>query len=65
MGIKMIIEDEIFVLKEVRYNDNDKILHALSKNNGKIQIVSRGWKKTKVLLLIFHKLCPIQNVNCM
>ena len=43
----MIIEDEIFVLKEVRYNDNDKILHALSKNNGKIQIVSRGCKKNK------------------
>ena len=43
----MIIEDEILVLKEVRYNDNDKILHALSKNNGKIQIVSRGCRKNK------------------
>ncbi len=43
----MIIEDEILVLKEIRYNDNDKILHALSKNNGKIQIVSRGCRKNK------------------
>ena len=43
----MIIEDEILVLKEIRYNDNDKILHALSKKNGKIQIVSRGCRKNK------------------
>ncbi len=43
----MIIEDEILVLKEIRYNDNDKILHALSRNNGKIQIVARGCRKNK------------------
>lgn len=47
----MIIEDEILVLKEIRYNDNDKILHALSKNNGKIQIVARGCRKNKSSLV--------------
>lgn len=43
----MIIEDEILVLKEIRYNDNDKILHVLSKNNGKIQVLARGSRKNK------------------
>lgn len=46
-GGKMIIEDEILILKEVKYKDNDKILHALSKNNGKIQVLSRGCRKSK------------------
>ncbi len=47
----MIIEDEVLILKEVKYKDNDKILHALSKNNGKIQILSRGCKKSKSPLI--------------
>lgn len=47
----MIIEDEILVLKEVKYNDNDKILHAISKKNGKLQIISRGCRKTKSPLI--------------
>lgn len=50
-GGEMIIEDEILVLKEVRYNDNDKILHTLSKNNGKIQVLSRGCRKNKSPLI--------------
>lgn len=47
----MIIEDEILILKEVKYKDNDKILHALSKKNGKIQILSRGCRKSKSPLI--------------
>lgn len=47
----MIIEDEILILKEVKYKDNDKILHALSKNNGKIQVLSRGCRKNKSSLM--------------
>ena len=43
----MIIEDEILVLKEIRYNDNDKILHVLSRKNGKIQVLARGCRKNK------------------
>lgn len=50
-GGKMIIEDEILILKEVKYKDNDKILHALSKKNGKIQILSRGCRKSKSSLI--------------
>ncbi|QSX06835.1 DNA repair protein RecO [Sedimentibacter sp. zth1] len=41
----MIIDDEILVLKEVKYKDNDKILHVISKKHGKMQIMSRGCKK--------------------
>lgn len=41
----MIIEEEVLILKEISYKENDKILHALSKKNGKIQLLSRGCKK--------------------
>lgn len=40
-----MIEDEILVVKELNYKENDKILHALSRTNGKIQIISKGSKK--------------------
>ena len=43
----MIIEDDILVLKETKYKDNDKILQALSRNNGKLQILARGCRKNK------------------
>ncbi len=47
----MIIEDDIFVLKEVKYKDNDKILHALTAKNGKIQVIARGCRKNKSPLI--------------
>ena len=40
-----MIQEEILVLKEVNYKENDKILHALSRTRGKIQIISKGSKK--------------------
>ncbi len=47
----MIIEEEVLILKEVPYKENDKILHALSKTNGKIQLLSRGCKKNNSHLI--------------
>lgn len=47
----MIIEEEVLILKEVKYKENDKILHALSKANGKIQLLSRGCKKNNSHLI--------------
>lgn len=41
-----MITDEILVVKEVSYKENDKILHALSRTRGKIQIMSKGSKKS-------------------
>ena len=41
----MIFEEEVLILKEVKYKENDKILHALSKTRGKIQLLSKGCKK--------------------
>lgn len=41
-----MIQEEILILKEVNYKENDKILHALSKSRGKIQIISKGSKKS-------------------
>lgn len=41
-----MIVDEVLILKEVIYKENDKILHALSKENGKIQLLSKGSKKS-------------------
>jgi DNA repair protein RecO (recombination protein O) len=46
-----MIEEEILILKEINYKENDKILHALSKFNGKIQIISKGSKKSKSHLI--------------
>lgn len=40
-----MIQEEILILKEVNYKENDKILHALSRTRGKIQIISKGSKK--------------------
>lgn len=46
-----MIEEEILVLKEISYKENDKILHALSKTRGKIQIISKGSKKSSSHLI--------------
>lgn len=41
----MIYEDEVLILKEIKYKENDKILHAISRNHGKMQIIARGCRK--------------------
>ena len=46
-----MIEDEILVVKELNYKENDKILHALSRANGKIQLISKGSKKNNSPLI--------------
>lgn len=46
-----MIDEEILILKEVNYKENDKILHALSKTRGKIQIISKGAKKSNSHLI--------------
>lgn len=46
-----MIVDEILVLKEVSYKENDKILHALSRTRGKIQLISKGAKKSNSHLI--------------
>lgn len=46
-----MIVDEVLILKEVIYKENDKILHALSKGNGKIQLLSKGSKKSNSHLI--------------
>ncbi|MDD4437105.1 MAG: DNA repair protein RecO [Tissierellia bacterium] len=46
-----MIEDEILILKEISYKENDKILHALSRTRGKIQIISKGSKKSSSHLM--------------
>lgn len=43
----MLYKDEVIILKGIKYKDNDKILHAYSKKHGKIQIISRGCRKSK------------------
>lgn len=48
---KNLIVDEILILKEVIYKENDKILHALSRTNGKIQLLSKGSKKSNSHLI--------------
>jgi len=52
----MIIEEEVLILKEVAYKENDKILHALSKTKGKIQLLSRGCKKNNSHLISVSQL---------
>lgn len=47
----MISSEEILVLKEVPYKDNDKILHVLSKKKGLIQLMSKGCKKNNSPLI--------------
>lgn len=56
--------DEILVVKEVSYKENDKILHALTRTNGKIQLLSRGSKKSNsplinVSQLFAHSKCTM------
>ena len=46
-----MIHEEILILKELSYKENDKILHALSKTRGKIQIISKGSKKSNSHLI--------------
>lgn len=46
-----MIVDEILVLKEVSYKENDKILHVLSRTRGKIQLISKGAKKSNSHLI--------------
>lgn len=46
-----MIVDEILVLKEVIYKENDKILHVLSRTRGKIQLISKGAKKSNSHLI--------------
>lgn len=46
-----MITDEILVVKEVSYKENDKILHALSRTMGKIQLLSKGSKKNNSHLI--------------
>lgn len=48
---KELIIDEVLILKEVIYKENDKILHALSRDNGKIQLLSKGSKKSNSHLI--------------
>ena len=40
-----MIDEAVLVVKEVSYKENDKILHALSRTSGKIQLISKGSKK--------------------
>jgi len=40
-----MITEEVLIVKEVSYKENDKILHALSRTKGKIQLISRGCRK--------------------
>lgn len=40
-----MITEEVLVVKAVNYKENDKILHALSRNRGKIQLIAKGSKK--------------------
>ncbi len=46
-----MIVDEILVVKELNYKENDKILHALSRAGGKIQLISKGSKKSNSHLI--------------
>lgn len=46
-----MITDEILVVKELNYKENDKILHAISRENGKIQLISKGAKKNNSHLI--------------
>lgn len=47
----MIYQDEVIILKEIPYKENDKILHALSKTNGRIQLIAKGCKKNNSHLI--------------
>jgi DNA repair protein RecO (recombination protein O) len=42
----MSASNEIIILKEVKYKDNDKILHCFSRSMGKITIMAKNSRKT-------------------
>ena len=46
-----MIQEEVLILKEINYKENDKILHAFSRTRGKIQIISKGSKKSNSRLI--------------
>lgn len=60
----MIVEDEILVIKEIPYKDNDKILHALSRTRGKVQVIARGCRKNtsrlvNIAQIFAHSQCTL------
>ncbi len=57
----MLYNDEIIILKEIKYKDYDKILHVYSRNKGKIQIISRGCRKSKSKLLSSSQIFSYSN----
>lgn len=57
----MTIEEEVLILKEVNYKENDKILHALSKTRGKIQLLSKGCRKNNSHLIHASQLFAYSN----
>ncbi|MGB4439398.1 MAG: DNA repair protein RecO [Sedimentibacter sp.] len=59
-----MINEEVLIVKEVSYKENDKILHALSRTRGKIQLISRGCRKNNSHLvnisqLFAHSTCAL------
>ncbi|MFA9423945.1 MAG: DNA repair protein RecO, partial [Sedimentibacter sp.] len=46
-----MITEEVLIVKDVNYKENDKILHALSRTRGKIQLMSKGSKKNNSQLV--------------
>lgn len=58
-----MIVDEILVLKELSYKENDKILHVLSRTRGKIQIISKGSKKSNSHLINASQLFAYSNCS--
>jgi DNA repair protein RecO (recombination protein O) len=47
----MLINTEGIVLKQVKYNESDKILTIFSKKNGKIQAIAKGARRPRSPLL--------------
>ncbi len=58
-----MIQEDILILKEVNYKENDKILHALSRTRGKIQIISKGSKKSNSHLINASQLFAYSRCN--
>ncbi|WP_019227099.1 DNA repair protein RecO [Sedimentibacter sp. B4] len=40
-----MITEDVLVVRDVSYKENDKILHVISRTRGKIQLMSKGSKK--------------------
>lgn len=47
----MTCQDEVIILKVIPYKENDRILHALSRTNGRIQLMSKGSRKNNSHLM--------------